>query len=244
MAGHSKFKNIQHRKNAQDKKRAKLFTRLVREITTAAKFGPDPNGNARLRCAIEAARNANVPKANIEAAVNKGSESNYNDSFEEVRYEGYGPHAVAFIVETLTDNRNRTASEVRAAFTKYGGNLGETGSVSFMFNKYGCIFFKHEMDEKLVEEIMDFIIENNAQNFIYDVETHECEILTEQNDMHKIAESFIKAFPKFTISEINYTWKPNIFSPELSDEEMSKIQKLYEALEDLQDVQNLFINVE
>ena len=140
MAGHSQFKNIMYRKGAQDAKRAKLFSKLIREVTVAAKTGlPDPDGNPRLRAAVSACRAANMPKDNIERAIKKAAGGDDGNNFEEIRYEGYGPGGVAVIVEALTDNRNRTASEVRAAFSKHGGNLGETGAVIFMFDRVGLI---------------------------------------------------------------------------------------------------------
>lgn len=140
MAGHSKFKNIQHRKGAQDKKRAKVFTKLVREIITAARIGGiDVNNNPRLRGAISAGRSQNLPKDRIDRAIDKASDPSDSDNYTEIRYEGFVPGGIAIIVETLTDNKNRTVAEVRSAFTKYGGNLGESGSVSFMFDKLGRI---------------------------------------------------------------------------------------------------------
>jgi YebC/PmpR family DNA-binding regulatory protein len=138
MAGHSKFKNIMHRKGAQDAKRAKKFTRLIKELAVAAKGGTDPEGNPRLRTALLACRGANMPKDNIDRVLKK-AEGGDGEQYDEIRYEGYGPGGVAVIVEALTDNRNRTASEVRATFNKFGGNLGETGSVSFMFDRVGQI---------------------------------------------------------------------------------------------------------
>jgi YebC/PmpR family DNA-binding regulatory protein len=142
MAGHSQFKNIMHRKGAQDKKRAKVFTKIIRELTTAARTGlPDPAANPRLRAAVVAARAANMPKDTVDRAIKRGAGGDDGDAFEEVRYEGYGPGGVAIIVEALTDNRNRTASDVRAAFTKSGGNLGETNSVSFMFDRLGQVTY-------------------------------------------------------------------------------------------------------
>src|SRR5579872_4419137 len=142
MAGHSQFKNIMHRKGAQDKKRAKIFTKIIRELTTAARTGlPDPAANPRLRAAVIAARAANMPKDTVDRAIKRGAGGGEGENFEEMRYEGYGPGGIAVIVEGLTDNRNRTASEVRAAFTKAGGNLGETNSVSFMFDRVGQITY-------------------------------------------------------------------------------------------------------
>src|ERR1700734_504686 len=142
MAGHSQFKNIMHRKGAQDKKRGKVFTKLIRELTTAARSGlPDPAANPRLRAAVMAARQSNMPRDTIDRAIKRGAGGDDGDNYEEVRYEGYGPGGIAVIVEALTDNRNRTASEVRAAFSKSGGNLGETNSVSFMFERVGEIVY-------------------------------------------------------------------------------------------------------
>ena len=140
MAGHSKFKNIMHRKGAQDKKRAKIFGRLIKELTVAARSSTDPDSNPRLRTALAAARAANMPKDNIERVL-KRAEGGEGEAYDEIRYEGYGPGGTALIVDAMTDNRNRTASEVRAAFNKYGGSLGETGSVSFMFDKVGQIIY-------------------------------------------------------------------------------------------------------
>ena len=142
MAGHSQFKNIMHRKGAQDKKRAKLFAKLAREIEVAARMGaPDPAQNPRLRSAVTAARSANMPKDRIERAINKAAGGDDDANYEEIRYEGYGPAGVALIVDALTDNRNRTASEVRSAFSKFGGNLGETNSVAFLFDRVGQIAY-------------------------------------------------------------------------------------------------------
>src|SRR5215469_18921698 len=142
MAGHSQFKNIMYRKGAQDKKRAKIFTKIIRELTTAARTGlPDPNSNPRLRAAVTAAKEANMPKDTVERAIRRGSGEEGGENYEEVRYEGYGPGGIAIIVEGLTDNRNRTASDVRAAFTKAGGSLGESNSVSFLFDRVGEIVY-------------------------------------------------------------------------------------------------------
>src|SRR6516225_9210423 len=142
MAGHSQFKNIMYRKGAQDKKRAKVFTKIIRELTTAARTGlPDPAANPRLRAAVSAARDANMPKDTVERAIKRGAGAEAGENYEEVRYEGYGPGGIAIIIEALTDNRNRTASEVRAALTKAGGNLGESNSVSFMFDRVGEVAY-------------------------------------------------------------------------------------------------------
>jgi YebC/PmpR family DNA-binding regulatory protein len=162
MAGHSKFKNIQFRKGAQDKKRSKLFSKLAREITAAAKMGlPDPAMNARLRGAVQAARAQNMPKDNIDRAIKKSEEAG-GANYEEVRYEGFGPGGVGVIVEALTDNRNRTASEVRSIFSKFGGNLGETGSVSFLFDRLGAIEF--ESSAASADEMLEAAIEAGADD--------------------------------------------------------------------------------
>ena len=168
MAGHSKFKNIQHRKGAQDKKRAKVFTKLVREIITAAKIGgPDINNNPRLRSAITASRSQNLPKDRIDRALQQASDPTDTDDYTEIRYEGFLPGGIAIIVETLTDNKNRTVAEVRSAFSKHGGNLGETGSVSFMFDRVGRI--DYSLDIASTDEIMESAIEGGAN----DVESSE-----------------------------------------------------------------------
>ena len=160
MAGHSKFKNIQHRKGAQDKKRAKIFSRLAKEITVAAKMGmPDPDSNPRLRTAILAARAQNMPKDNIERAIKKSADAD-GENYEEVRYEGFGPGGIGVIVETLTDNRNRTASDVRSTFSKSGGNMGETGSVSFMFDRVGSIEYGADIAD--AEAVFEAALEHHA----------------------------------------------------------------------------------
>src|ERR1700722_6524692 len=171
MAGHSQFKNIMYRKGAQDKKRGKIFTKLIRELTTAARTGlPDPNANPRLRAAVLAARQANMPKDTVERAIKRGAGGGDGEAYEEVRYEGYGPGGVAIIVEALTDNRNRTASEVRAAFTKSGGALGETNSVSFMFDRVGEI--SHPAATASADTMLDAAIEAGASDVESGDETH------------------------------------------------------------------------
>jgi len=179
MAGHSKFKNIMHRKGAQDKKRAKIFSRLGREISVAVKEGgPDPEKNIRLRSAVGSAKSLNMPKDNIERAIKKGEGNDPDSNYEEVRYEGYGPEGVAIIVEALTNNKNRTAAEVRSSFSKYGGNLGETGSVSFGFKRLGSITLnKSNINE---EELFDFIVENGSED--YDLNDDEYNIYCDQKN--------------------------------------------------------------
>src|SRR6202047_4271650 len=161
MAGHSQFKNIMYRKGAQDKKRAKVFTKIIRELTTAARTGlPDPAANPRLRAAVVAARAANMPKDTVDRAIKRGAGGDDGDAFEEVRYEGYGPGGVAIIVEALTDNRNRTASDVRAAFSKSGGHRAETGAVSFLFDRVGIVEFEAKVASD--NEMLDAAIEAGA----------------------------------------------------------------------------------
>ncbi|MEM1138734.1 MAG: YebC/PmpR family DNA-binding transcriptional regulator, partial [Pseudomonadota bacterium] len=171
MAGHSQFKNIMYRKGAQDAKRAKVFSKLSREITVAAKLGtPEPDKNPRLRLAIQAARKENMPKDNIERAIKKAAGGD-GENYEEVRYEGFGPSGIGIIVEALTDNRNRTAGDVRAAFTKNGGNLGETGSVSFMFDRVGSVLYK--ADTATGDEMLEAAVEAGADDCLSDETGHE-----------------------------------------------------------------------
>jgi YebC/PmpR family DNA-binding regulatory protein len=234
VAGHSQFKNIMHRKGAQDKKRAKLFTKLIREVIVAAKQGSDPDSNSRLRGAMHAARVANLPKDRILSAINKADGASEMDNLEEVRYEGYGPGGIAIIVEALTDNRNRTASEVRSSFTKSGGNLGETGSVSFMFTKLGVIKY-NKIDA--TEAMMEMALEAEALDCMEFEE--EFEIYTDPEDLHRVAEMFDKKFGP--ASSVELSWKPNTQS-EVSVEDGQKLIKMLEALEDCDDVQSVFGN--
>ncbi|MDF3048029.1 MAG: hypothetical protein K0R73_1147 [Candidatus Midichloriaceae bacterium] len=235
MAGHSQFKNIMHRKGAQDAKRAKMFTKLLREVMVAAKLGPDPDSNSRLRTAIYAARAANVPKDRITAAVNKASNPAEGDNFEEIRYEGYGTGGVAIIVEALTDNRNRTASEVRSSFTKYGGNLGESGSVSFMFARVGAIAYPASAGS--ADAIFEAAIEAGADDCQSDEYQHQ--IYCEPDQLNNVRE-FLES--KFGMPEsANLTWKPNTLQM-LSVEEGEKLLKMLDALEDCDDVQNVIGN--
>jgi YebC/PmpR family DNA-binding regulatory protein len=185
MAGHSKFKNIQFRKGAQDKKRSKLFSKLAREITAAAKMGlPDPAMNARLRGAIQAARAQNMPKDNIERAIKKSEEAG-GANYEEVRYEGFGAGGVGVIVEALTDNRNRTASEVRSIFAKFGGNLGETGAVSFMFDKLGAIEF--DAGKATGEAMLDAAIDAGAEDCESSADGHV--VYCHPDELHHVAKA-------------------------------------------------------
>ncbi|MDF2965231.1 MAG: hypothetical protein K0Q51_619 [Rickettsiaceae bacterium] len=239
MAGHSKFKNIQHRKGAQDKKRAKLFTRLVREILTAARSGaPDPNHNPRLRTAITAARAQNLPKERIDKALNQAANPGVGDNYDEIRYEGFASGGVAIIVEALTDNKNRTASEVRSAFTKHGGNLGETGSVNFMFERLGIIQFPLSVANP--DLMFEAAVEVGANDAESDEEYHT--IYTSVEDLTEVTE---KLTSRFGVPEDSYLgWKPQdtIIVDEV--EKAEKLMKLIDTLEDNDDVQRVFGNYE
>ncbi len=231
MAGHSKFKNIMHRKGAQDKKRAKIFSRLGREISVAVKEGgPDPEKNIRLRSAVGSAKSLNMPKDNIERAIKKGEGNDSDSNYEEVRYEGYGPDGVAIIVEALTNNKNRTAAEVRSTFSKYGGNLGETGSVSFGFKRLGSITLnKNNINE---EELFDFIIENGSED--YELNEGVYNIYCDQTILHQLNQKIIERF-----GPTNFTgliWKSeNEIS--VSKEKAETLFKLLNILEENEDVQ-------
>jgi YebC/PmpR family DNA-binding regulatory protein len=237
MAGHSQFKNIMHRKGRQDAARAKLFSKLAREITVSAKMGlPDPGMNARLRAAIIAARAENMPKDNIERAIKK-SQGGDADSFDEIRYEGYGPGGVAIIVEVLTDNRNRTASDVRSVFTKSGGNLAETGAVSFMFDRVGIV----EFDAKVAtpDEMLDAAIEAGADDVVSTENGHE--IYASPESLRDVAKSLEARFREPRKAAL--AWKPQN-TVAVDDEQGEKVLKLMEALEDHDDVQNVYANFE
>ncbi|MCC6000939.1 MAG: YebC/PmpR family DNA-binding transcriptional regulator [Pararhodobacter sp.] len=237
MAGHSKWANIQHRKGRQDAARAKLFSKLSKEITVAAKMGdPDPEKNPRLRLAVKEAKAVSVPKDVIERAIKK-SQGGDAENYEEIRYEGYGPGGVALIVEAMTDNRNRTASNVRSLFTKYGGNLGETGSVGFMFDRMGQVIYAAAAGD--ADTVMEAAIEAGAS----DVESGEdghvvwCDF-TDLADVSSALET--------TLGEAQSTrlvWKPQT-TTELDLEGMQKLMKLLDALEDDDDVQSVTANFE
>lgn len=237
MAGHSQFSNIKHRKGAQDKKRAKVFTKLTREIITAAKSGlPDPAMNARLRNAIIAARAENLPKDKIDSAIKKASSPNEGDNYEEMRYEGYLSGGVAFIVETLTDNRNRTASDVRSAFTKHGGALGEAGSVSFMFDRIGLIEFNAEVSDfdKFFEEVLEAGAEDcTNEEGVYVVTTN-------PDDLNEVREYLAAKFgdPK----TVKLSWNAQNMIPVDSQVQAETLYKFIDALEDSDDVQNIIGN--
>ena len=238
MAGHSKFKNIMHRKGAQDKKRAKVFSRLGREISVAVKVGgSDPESNIRLRSAISSAKSLNMPKDNIDRAIKKGQGNDPESNYEEVRYEGYGPAGVAIIVEALTNNKNRTAAEIRSTFSKFGGNLGESGSVSFGFNRLGNI----SLDKNLVkeDELLDFLIENDTDD--YEVSDNEYSIFCDQNNLHYLNEKISEKYGQTNFSNLIWKSKNNI---NINKDNADKLFKLLEILEDNDDVQVVSSNFE
>jgi YebC/PmpR family DNA-binding regulatory protein len=236
MAGHSQFKNIMYRKGAQDKKRAKVFTKIIRELTTAARTGlPDPAANPRLRAAVLAARQANMPKDTVDRAIRRGSGGGTDDAFEEVRYEGYGPGGVAVIVEALTDNRNRTASEVRAAFTKSGGALGETNSVSFMFERIGEISYPASTAGS--DDMFEAAIEAGASDIASDAEQHL--VICAPEDFNTLRDALESRFGPANAARL--TWRPKTTS-EIDEETAATLFKLLETLEDSDDVQNVYAN--
>lgn len=238
MAGHSQFKNIMYRKGAQDKKRGKMFTKVIREITVAAKEGGvDPESNPRLRSAIVAAKAVNMPKDNIDRALKKVAGGDDGTTYEEMRYEGYGPGGVAVIVEALTDNRNRTASEVRSTFSKYGGNLGETNSVSFQFDRIGTIVYSAKVTSG--DEMFEAALEAGAS----DVESTEAfhEVRCAPDDLHQVLETLTKAFGEPDTAKL--TWQPKNTVP-VEEDHARTLLKLLDILEDNDDVQQISANYE
>ena len=234
MAGHSKFKNIMHRKGRQDAKRAKIFAKLGKELSVAARGGTDPDFNPRLRLAIAAAKAQNMPNENIQRAI-KRAEGNDNVIYEEVRYEGYGPGGVAVIVESLTENRNRTASEVRAAFSKHGGNLGETGAVAFMFERVGLIVYG--ADKASPDEIFEAALEAGAKDVESGKETHE--ITCEPDDFSTVRDVLVEVFGDPDDARLD--WKPQN-SVAVDEDTASTLLKLLDMLEDNEDVQRVAAN--
>lgn len=236
MAGHSKWANIQHRKGAQDKKRAKIFSKLGREITVAAKLGGgDPDMNPRLRLAISTARGQSMPKDGIERAIQKGIGSLEGDNYEEMRYEGYGTGGVAVIVEVLTDNKNRTAAEMRQIFTKNGGNLGETGCVNFMFDRIGEVVFP--ADKASADDMFEAALEAGAENVESGEEIHEIHCSAE--DFATVRDALEAKYGE--PEKQGLIWRPNVSSPVDEDQARSVIQ-LIDALEDNDDVQTVTSN--
>ena len=239
MAGHSKFKNIMHRKGAQDKKRAKIFSRLGREISVSVKVGgSDLDSNIRLRSAVSAAKSLNMPKDNIQRAIKKGEGNDSDSNYEEVRYEGYGPSGVAVIVEAVTNNKNRTAAEIRSTFGKFGGNLGETGSVSHGFKRLGAITIGKNLATE--EDLFEFIVEREGSEDL-EISENEYIIYCYPNILHSLNEKIIVRFAETLSAEL--IWKNNI-NVEVQKDNAEKLFKLINTLEENEDVQNVSSNFE
>ncbi len=238
MAGHSKWANIKHRKGAQDAKRGKVFTKIIREITVAAKMGGgDAGSNPRLRAVVDKALGQNMTKDTIERAIKRGSGGLDSENYEEVNYEGYGPSGVAVLVECLTDNRNRTVSEIRHAFAKAGGNLGTDGSVAYLFSKIGVLSYAKGCDE---DQLMEVALEAGAEDII----SHDdgsLDVITSFEEYLKVKETMIAKGLK--PEEADVTMKPAT-SVDLEKDGAEKIIRLVETLEDLDDVQNVYSNAE
>lgn len=235
MAGHSQFKNIMFRKGAQDKKRSQLFSKLAREITVSAKQGlPEPDKNPKLRAAILAARKENMPKDNIERAIKKALGADAKN-YEEMRYEGYGPGGVAVIVEALTDNRNRTGGDIRSLFAKYGGNMGETGSVSFMFNRVGAITYP--ADKGSADAMLDMAIEAGADECISGDDGHE--FLCAVDNFGEVRDGLEAKLGAAVLAQV--VWKPQN-SVAVNEETGQTLFKLLDALDDHDDVQRVYSN--
>lgn len=238
MAGHSKWANIQHRKNAQDSKRGKIFTKLIREITVAARMGgPDAASNPRLRTAVEKALTQNMTRDTIERAIKRGAGNVEGESYEELRYEGYGVAGVAVMVDCMTDNRNRTAGDVRHAFTKRGGNLGTDGSVSYLFTKSGVLSYGPGSDE---DRIIDVALEAGAEDVMSN-DDGSFDVLTSAENFHGVADAMNSAGLKPDNAEITHIPATTVA---LNAEDAEKVLALIDMLEDLDDVQNVYTNAE
>ncbi len=239
MSGHSKWATTKHQKAITDAKRAKNFTKLLKEITVAAKLGdPNPDFNPRLRMAVDAAKKASMPKQNIESAIKKASSSAAGENWDEMRYEGYGPNGIAIIVEALTDNKNRTAASIRSTFTKYGGNMGETGSVGFMFNKVGLIGYEGNVAKE--DEMLEAAIDAGAENVETTDDWHE--ITTSIEDFIKVKDALTAKFGEPKEASLTWLAKDPVVIDDL--EKAQKIQKLIDMLDDNDDVQNVYSNFE
>ena len=236
MAGHSKWANIKHRKARQDASRGKVWTKVIREITVAAKDGPDPNDNPRLRLALEKANAANMPKDTIKRAIEKGSGTGETGVLEEIVFEGYGPGGVAILVETMTDNRNRTVSDVRHAFSKFGGNLGTDGSVSYLFKKLGIIHINKNYSE---EKLMENVIESGAQDFTEEDDFFE--VTTDPNEFNTVIDFFKKTGIEYINAELTLRADTLV---DLDKDMSEKVFNIMEFLDDLDDVQEVHTNAE
>jgi YebC/PmpR family DNA-binding regulatory protein len=238
MAGHSKWANIQHRKKAQDAKRGKVFTKLIREITVAARSGdPDPAANPRLRLAVDKALAANMTKDTIERAIKRGSGAQDGENYEEIRYEGYGPGGVAVMVDCMTDNRNRTVSEVRHAFSKSGGNLGTSGSVAFQFTNTGVLSYPAGSDE---DAIMEAALDAGARDVVEN-DDGSVDVLSEPDEFVNVREAMVAA--GFEPEQAEVTMRADNAAP-LGKDDAEKMLRLLEQLEDLDDVQNVYSNAD
>ncbi len=238
MAGHSKWANIQHRKKAQDAKRGKAFTKLIREITVAARMGGgDAAANPRLRAAIDAALSANMPKDTIDRAVKRGAGGQEEQNLEEIRYEGYGPNGVAVMVDCMTDNRNRTVADVRHAFTKCGGNLGTDGSVAFLFSKVGQLSYPTGADE---DQIMEAALESGAEDVVTN-DDGSVDVLTKPEDFSSVKQAMVESGLKPEQAEVTMRASTNTV---LGVEGAGKMVKLLDLLEDLDDVQKVYSNAD
>jgi len=238
MAGHSKWANIRHRKAAQDAKRGKLFTKLIREITVAARVGgADADSNPRLRDAISKALVANMTKDTIERAIKRGAGDNNGDNYDEVRYEGYGPNGVAVMVDCLTDNRNRTVAEVRHAFSKSGGNLGTDGSVAYLFNKQGVLSYPAGCDE---DRIMEMALEAGAEDVVNN-DDGSIDVVTAADEYHRIVSAMEGAELKPERAELTMQAATEV---DLELEDAEKVMRLVDMLEDLDDVQQVYTNAD
>ena len=236
MAGHSKWANIKHRKARQDASRGKVWTKVIREITVAAKDGTDPNDNPRLRLALEKANAANMPKDTIKRAIEKGSGTGETGELEEIIFEGYGPGGVAILVETMTDNRNRTVSDVRHAFSKFGGNLGTDGSVSYLFKKLGVIHINKDYSEEM---LMENVIESGAQDF--SEEDDFFEVTTDPNQFNKVIDFFKENDVQYINAELTLRADTLV---NLDQDMSEKVLNIMEFMDDLDDVQEVHTNAE
>ena len=236
MAGHSKWANIKHRQARQDASRGKVWTKVIREITVAAKGGPDPDDNPRLRLALEKANSANMPKDTIKRAIEKGSGTGETGTLEEIILEGYGPGGVAILVETMTDNRNRTVSDVRHAFSKFGGNLGTDGSVAYLFKKLGLIHISKDFSD---EKLMDLVIESGAIDYTEEEEFFE--VITDANNFNDVLEIFKKNEVEYINAQLSLRAETSV---DIDHEMSEKVLNIMQFMDDLDDVQEVHTNAE
>ena len=238
MAGHSKWANIKHRKAAQDKKRGKVWTKLIREVTVAAREGGgDPDANPRLRLAMDKAFGANMPRDTVDRAIKRGAGGDEGESYDEIRYEGYGPGGTAVMVDCMTDNRNRTAAEVRHGFTKHGGNLGTDGSVSYLFSKQGVISFQPGTDE---DAVMEVALESGAEDVVTN-DDGSLDVITTPEDFAAVKRALTDAGFDTEVAEVTFNASTQ---SELDQETAEKLLKMVDALEDLDDVQEVYSNAD